>query len=345
MPLTRQTLGCAATVLLLCAAAALAAEPAANLLTLAKDPLLERALYRSPGRLINLKDIAPSGAVSVNIAWENHQGTTWYIEQQRGGADLVQAGVVLHDPRLIEQGLKILNWGFKLVGPDGGFPGTGDPHHSTSFFLEAASRSWLLLEEAGDLPHLQAIAAWKPKIGAIARWMIQPENVEKGRGAALDPYTHRFYVCAAGLAESAAITGDSAVRDYALYHAVDGLGRQEADGTNPEKGGFDVSYQAVGVVFASRYWTLCPEARTKAALAKMIQGALTKELTKIDAQGDVSLEGSTRVTSEVARSGKPKTMDYKMLVIALLNGEKVTGNRQFGAVAERIAQRQKWLGR
>src|SRR3954468_21434981 len=120
--------------------AALPAAPAPffnqgpDLLTLSTDPFLTKVLYEHSDRMVS--GVAPSGAISVNAQWENKEVTEWFIEQQRGGADLVQAGVLAHKDALIKQGIAAINWGFAHQGPQGDFPGTGDPLHSTSFFVE-----------------------------------------------------------------------------------------------------------------------------------------------------------------------------------------------------------------
>jgi hypothetical protein len=308
-----------------------------TLLSCAAERLLIETLYKSPHRLAG--GIAPDGAISVNADWESRGKTgVWYIEQQRYGADLLQAGVVLKDESLIDQGMKVLEWGFQQQAIDGSFPGVGDPHHSASFFLEAASRSVLLLEQARMEKYLAAAQTWKPKIAAMGRWLNRPEIAEKGRAKALDPYTHRFYLLAAGYSEAAAVTGEAEFQTWAHHYAVDGLSRQQPDGTNPERGGYDASYQGVGVMFASRYYLYCPDEATRTALKTMIAKALDKEMTKIDANGEVSLEGSTRTPLEKGRSGKQKTMDYKVLLMALALGGKITGDPRYQEAAERVAR-------
>lgn len=324
------------------AATAVAQAPAAagkkdTLLSTATDDLLIKTLYKVPHRLVS--NIAPNGAISMNGKWESSGKTgPWFIEEQRYGADLVQAGVVLKDDSMIGQGMKVLEWGFQQQAADGSFPGTGDPHHSVSFFLEAASRSALLVEQAHVEKYRAVVQAWKPKIAAMGRWLNRPEIAEKNKAKGLDPFTHRFYLLAAGYAEAAEFTGEADFQMWAHNYAIGGLGRQEPDGTNPERGGFDASYQAVGVLFASRYLLACPDEATRSALKKMIAKALDKDMTMIDANGEVSLEGSTRTPLETGRSGKPKTMDYKILLQALVFGVELTGEAKYREAAGRVGR-------
>ena len=51
------------------------------------------------------------------------------------------------------------------------------------------------------------------------------------------------------------------------------MGLQQADGTNPEKGGLDVSYQMVGVLMALRYLPVCGDAGLRARLRGTIRRA------------------------------------------------------------------------
>jgi hypothetical protein len=310
-----------------------------TLLSISSDPFLINTLYKDPTRMVH--GVAADGAIGVNADWEQDPTKPWYIEEQRYGADLIQVGLAKKDDSLIEQGITVINWGFDHEG-DGSFPGTGDPHHSISFFLEAASRSVILLQQANDPAHLAELKDWKGNIQKAADWMITPTVFPKNRAASMDPYTHRFFLCAAALGEAGVVTGASRFQDAALQLAQAGLPRQQPDGTDPEKGGFDVNYQAVGVLFATRYLLVCSDPPTQAQLRQLIAKALEKERTMISATGEVSLDGSTRITSENARSGKKKTMDYKTLAQALIFWSDLSGDASCREAAESIAQNKHW---
>ena len=306
-----------------CAAGFLAAQAAppapgsvgtVDLLTLASDPFLVEALYRQPKHLGSPGNA--TGAVSVNAQFEADGVTPWFIEQQRYGVDHVQAGVVLKKPDMVETGLRELGWGFAHQGPDGSFPGTGDPVHSTSFFLEAA-----------------------------ARWMANADTDPKKRVNALNPYTHRFFVRAAALGETAALTGDKALAQAAAAYAREGLTKQLPDGTNPEKGGFDVSYQMVGLTYAMCYYSVCGDPTLRAGLKTMAGKALASALPKVNADGTVSLEGSTRVGQEQSRSGVTKTLDMKNILTGLIFADRSLGDPQFRNTAQRIARGNGWIGK
>lgn len=311
-----------------------------DLLAVAGDPFLVSTLYRHPRRLGSTG--SATGAVTVNAQWEQDGVTPWFIEQQRYGVDHVQAGVVLGDTAMVETGLRVLEWGFARQGPDGDFPGTGDPVHSTSLFLEAAARSALLLGRSKEAAFQTKARELTPKIVAAAHWMARTDVDPRKRKSALDPYTHRFYVRAAALGQAGALTGDKALAEAAAAYAREGLALQLPDGTNPEKGGFDVSYQMVGVSFAMSYYRVCPDPALREGLKTMAGKALASALTKVGADGTISLEGSTRVGQEESRSGVTKTLDYKNMLLGLIFAERLLGDPRYREAAQRLARGHGW---
>ena len=314
------------------------APPGPSALALANDPILLQNLY-SPAKTGSggaTSDVAADGAVSVNAKWEAGQSSVWYIEEQRYGADLITKGVVRNDDSLINKGLAELNWGFARQGPAGDFPGTSDAFHSTSFFVEAAARAMLVLRQSGNAAYQGAVAQDTPKIEAAARWLMEPAVVAAGR-AGDAPYTHRRYMLAAALGETAALTGDQPMAAAAETYARTGLSEQTPQGVNPEKGGYDVSYQALGILLAARYDSVCPDPTLRAEIAQMIGKALNWELTKVDARGDVSAAGSTRTDKEYGPAGNLKTVNYPVIVEAFTAGAAITGNPTYEATAAKIA--------
>jgi hypothetical protein len=318
-------------------AAAQAQSP--SLLSISSDPLLVSTLYRSPKNMIN--GVAADGAISVNAEWEADPAKKWFIEQQRYGADLIQMGLALANDRMIDDGIRVINWGFQHEG-GGDFPGTGDPHHSISFFLEAAARSVILLREAGDERHLSRLQNWKRNLRNAAERFITPDVFPRDRSKVMDPYTHRFYLCAAGLGEAGSVLNDERLKMAALEMARAGLQLQEPDGTNPEKGGFDVNYQVVGAVFAIRYSLVCEDPSVRAQVGQMITVALNREKAAIGPDGSVDTGGSTRITNEESRSGRAKTMDYKMLAQGLVFWSDLSGEASDRDVAAAVARNRKW---
>jgi hypothetical protein len=314
--------------------------PPTSLYAVARNELLDRALYIKPDRIVS--HVASSGAVSVNGEWEHGRQKQFFIEQQRYGADLVQAGVMRKNQTLVEEGWRILAWGLARQGPDGGFPGTGDPFHSTSMFVEGAARALLLQRQSGSESAEEFVARYQPRVIAAAQWLMRPAVAEQGKKHN-QPYTHRRWILAAALGQAAALNGDRRMAQAAAEYAREGLALQRPDGINPEKGGSDSSYQGFGILLAERYYLVCPDPALRAEIRNMIERGLHWELTRVDGSGSVSTTGNSRVGKESGRSGAAKTVDYKSLLQAFTFGAALTGNQRYEKVAERIALGQKWL--
>jgi hypothetical protein len=319
-----------------------AAEQAGDftLLEAVKDPLLQKTIYRMEVEsLRRTPHFAADGAMGQNDKWERGAAPEWFIEGQRWGAESVQAGMVMNNDALVRQGWLVLDWGFSKQSKDSGFAGTGDPFHSVSLFVEGAARALLLMRESGDPKQARTVKKHAPALHAAALWLLRPEVVRKYDA----PYTHRRYILAAALGQTAAVVGDAALAQAAAAYARDGLQLQRTDGVNPEKGGYDVNYQMVGVLMAGRYYAVCDDAELRARIRTMIQRAGEFEMTKMDGKGVLSTEGSTRMGHEPGRGGKIKTVGYKEMLQAFLLASQITGDKRFRACAERIAVGQKWL--
>ena len=321
-----------------------------SLYDLANDPLLSQVLYSTPRRMAS--GIADSGAVGVNATWEAGQATTWYIEQQRYGADFVQAGLVRGDASLAAHGWKILDWGFARQASDGSFAGTGDAFHSTSMFVEAAARALLLEQQSGSGGSAAHLQSYGPKLEAAARWLTRADVAAKGDQYDA-PYTHRRWILSAALGETAAVLRGgpateaqlafaSNLEQRAASYARRGLALQTNDGINPENGGSDTSYQAYGSLMAERYCATCRSAADRDDVRAMIVRGLDWLSTKIDASGAVSTEDDARTGMEASRSGTIKTIDYKTMIQAFSVAATLTGNASYRTVARNLASGRGW---
>jgi len=277
------------------------------------------------------------GAMGANTKYEQGSADKWFIEGQRYGADLIQSGVAMNDRKMIAGGIRALDWGFQRQGADGSFPGTGDPYHSTSLFVEAAARGLLLLTDYDAAAYRDTIKRDTPKVRAAANWLTQPDIEDKGRRNAR-PYTHRRWVLASALSQSSVLTGDDGLMRSARDFAEDGLRLQQADGVNPEHGGSDTSYQAYGVLQAERYLIADPGGPLQGRVKGMITRALDWEVAHISDWGDVDESEDSRTGVEIARNGKVKKLDYVSLQQALTIGSSLTGDARYKAAARRVAR-------
>ncbi len=321
------------------------ADEGFSLLRWTSDPLEVAAFYHHPTKpfwQLAYPDIHEgSAAEGANFAFETGKSTKWFIEEQRGGTELVEAGVAQDDEALIDQGVRILDWGFARQNAQGGWD-CPDTFHSATFFVEAGARAALCLQHA-NLPKYQAkVADWTTHLRAAGSWMNRPETL------ASDPWfyqlTHRSYLTAAALAETAALTGDHALTATAEGMIKNALLVQWPDGVNPEKNGYDVGYQVAGLNYALRYLALAnPPPELRGPVTRMIARGMDFELTKLDASGTITTEGSTRMGHENSRSGVPKVVGYKPTMHALIGTSLLTGDQKYHDAATLIAHAQGFL--
>jgi hypothetical protein len=210
-----------------------------SMLTLIRDPLVVQAVHRRaaahPGTL------ASDGASTLSQEWVEGKRKDWFIENQRGGGDLIEAGVVLGNHKLVDTGLREFEWGYARQTKDGSFPESGDAFHSVSIFVLDTARALIVLREKRDdfpefIPRMEKMIA---HVGAAAEWLLQPRVLEAGKRHD-QPYTHRKWILAAALGEAAQLTGNQRMARVAADFAAEGIALQQDDGENPENGGFSI---------------------------------------------------------------------------------------------------------
>jgi hypothetical protein len=301
-----------------------------------RDPLLVQHVYPHDARTAAH---APAGGPgSVNADWQAGRRPDWFIEAQRAGGDWIQAGLLGGHPAAVRKGVDAIEWGFARQADDGSFPGTGDPYHSVSLFLEAAARAAIIARDVGPGASAVPVAAWRPRIGRSARWYLSPDVREKGWGGSLVPFGHRYFLRAEALALAGALEDDADLHAEAARYVKAGLALQRDDGVLPERDGFDLGYQAVALRSAGRHWFVCPDELVRRDLATLISASTDLFLDRIAEDGSLDLRDSSRHPHERARSGRAKTVSRGLLVEAFLLGRKVTGDERYGVLAARAAR-------
>jgi hypothetical protein len=276
---------------------------------------------------------APSGAMGVNRAFEAGQRPKPFVEDQRGAATLIQQGSATHRTDLVQEGWKALGWGFARQRPDCSFD-SGDAIHSAAMFLEAAGRAELInlnLPPAKRFPNKLKEAT---VCGARQLAALDPDRAPDLVRQA--PYSHRFFIRAAAIGLAAALEPDARLQRAAADTARRGIRAQQADGMSPERGGPDVGYQATGLVYAARYWSVCPDPQLKQELAAFVAKGADWLALRVRTDGSVDPEGSTRILAEKNRAGKIKAVPYGVVAEAFALAALVTGDGRFDMFAARI---------
>jgi hypothetical protein len=299
---------------------------------------MKKRVYQNPKR--TAADVAPDGAYGpVNIAWDKSHAGNWYVELQHTGFNAIAAGIAQNDTEAIERGLRILEWGFQQQRSDGSF-NCPDNFHSTSFFLEAAAHSCLLLQVSQFAERYRRHIDWmKPRIALTARWMTRPEV--EGPGLQHNKHlAHRFYLVAAALGESGVLLGDETLVNHSKEYIRMGVAVQDPSGFNPEGPGYDTSYHGIGMYFALVYYTVVADPKTQAEMFPMLKKGMLWLKSRILPDGSINGEGNTRTgpNAELSRSGKQKALDYLDVFRSFAYFGQITGDNSWLELADKVAE-------
>ena len=297
---------------------------------------LRSTAYAKPDKAAD--QVAPDGAYGpLNQGWEQGTKDHWLIEEQRYAIDAVIAGIAYHRQDLISRGEAIFDWGFRQERPDGSF-NCPDRFHSMSFFVEAAAHAALLLQASDMAAQNQRwVTEVAPKLRLAAYWMLAPKNA--GAGQAHDaPYTHRFYLDADALGETGVLVRDEGLVRASRDYVRRGIARQDPSGFNPEKGGSDTSYHAVGLLFAETYYTVVANDELRGEMQPMIARGLGWLASRVRTDGTVDQSGNTRTGfgQERGPQGNLKTMSYGSAYRASYYWATISGDPRWAAVAEQL---------
>lgn len=293
--------------------------------------------------------MSESGAVSVNIEWETGERERMFIEQQRYGADLIAAGLNRRDRVLLRQGILVINWGVQQQAQDGSFPQCADAVHSTSLFLEALTRAVRTIDAKPSHGRIcdqlgYDRDAWVSSAVRMSHWLIKADGETAKKD--LYPFSHRYFLRAVGLQRTSLLSKSNKqpfateARKYAHY----GVKSQRADGVLPERDGFDISYQALGMKYASQYTALAPGSGLRSKIANMFQHAVPLFQSRINEGGEVDLDDSTR-SAETGRSGRPKRFDRFNAMLAFTSGYQLTGDVAYRMLVQRLLRTRKQVSR
>lgn len=283
------------------------------------------------------KDFTPDGAHWLNADWEHGLRKNWFVEEQRYAMTPMICGVVQHRPELITAGFHTWDWTFDHADSDGGFSSSGDAFHSSSFFVESVAEVLTVLQQSPYADqYATQIQTYTAKLHRAANWMTTPTVWQKGTQLNT-PYTHRRYLVAAALGLTSNLTHDRHLELQAETEIHDGLQQQTPEGYNPEKGGFDSSYNAVGLLFAQRWLSIFPHSSLAPAVKQMLTRSIAWEATRVSSAGKVIADGNTRTNGqEAGRDGTTKTVSSGTVMQVFSYWGLLTNDPQWGDLAQKI---------
>ncbi len=302
-----------------------------------KSSLLAETFYRSPELL--LQQVSASGAMGVNRGWEAAVGKgEWFIDEQRFGNTLIGAGINRNRRELLDAGLRAFEWGFAQQLTDGGF-GSREPVVSTAYFVAAVAHSHWLLEAAGQAAAFQArLSSQRSQLARAALWLERIPAAELSREQ-LETHSSRQVVLGYALAMAGRVVDAASVARAGERRLLEAMQAQQPNGVLPERGGFDVHYQAEALVYLLRGIDHAVTAGVRRELEGRILRALGWLETRIGRDGSIQTAGSTRTGShpERDRTGQPRRVSLAPVVRAFGLARYVFAEPRYEALARRIA--------
>lgn len=307
--------------------ASTATSPPTSLVSLLRQPLVATAYGPRPnGSLVD------NGAAGSNIVHDRDGSGALHIDEQRIVGDYVTASLLHAQPRYAQRGWVAARWGFGRQNADGSFGGA-DAVHGSTMFIEAVLRALLIeLESNQTSAGADLLPSAMRGVRSLAR--RNPDTDPELQRSV--PLTHRFWIKAALMEQASQLSGEVSLSAIATDYANRAIAQQTADGIYPERGGYDVGYQATGIVYATRYWIYCDDAAQRARVAASVARGLRWLGQRVDADGRVDSSGSRRIGVERTWTGRIKGMPYGLVAEAFAAGAAITGDRVNADIAARI---------
>ncbi|GGC58238.1 hypothetical protein [Chelatococcus reniformis] len=297
------------------------------------DPVINAALGPTPRVPDNF-----TGAFALNHDFEEGRRSEPLFYQQRVGGRWVQLGLVRNDPSLRHAGWRALEWGFNLQRPDGSFDDNPGSVLGTVSIVENGGLGLLAERQLGLKSDGEALLG---KLTKSAQYVAALDfRTHKGIRV-FSRYTHRYWVTASALGMVAELNDDEVLRAKAYFYARAGGAKQAPDGINPEGGGYDIGYQAVGLISAARFYTVCQDPAMRELVRAMLLKGAAWLAGFVRDDGSIDAGHSTRVLVESNRRGGLKRLPPLQVASALAWSALITGRREFRSAAERIVAAQR----
>ncbi len=278
-----------------------------------------------------LDALAGSARPSADGATSSNRGHYLDVEFQRATDRAIPKAIVKHDRQALLLSLRIAEYSFDHQNPDGSFqynrPGgtttkSGKPAPwaepaAAAFFLEDFGHTMLLLSESSWFMHDDSVRdlrgrfnALRPKENSALTWLLGQQDALRTDSNATNRifmYGAAFYLNSRALSRTDGVSAGAAFINEALS-------RQRPDGTFPELGGFDSSYQAVSLYLTQiLYLQADPnDSALRTALWSAIQSGMAREKANLLPSGEMSTQGNTRVTGYVGNRQHIDSLDVNL---------------------------------
>ncbi|MEM6347781.1 MAG: hypothetical protein AAF927_28085 [Bacteroidota bacterium] len=288
------------------------------------------------------------GAMGRNVAGYFH------VRFQMGLAPFADYVMDVEDTALLDQLMTAIEYSFAHQLPAGNFellipddlqdlpaPTEGDMASGVAFFSSALGSALLSMQESdwfqADETAKARLDKLKPAIQALLDYLKQQEAVLFAYDAEAP---NRLLFDAMAFYSLGRYLDDEPARKMGLEYAKAALAERHPQGYFLEKGGWDTSYQGVGLENGFRLLAfLLPDEPFREELFASLSCATNWQASRILSMGEISLAGNQRVfPGGEAFLGNEKQIAYKSTVVAFFYLHHFTGDDAYRRFAERIIE-------
>gem|GEM_PF-704997 len=277
---------------------------------------------------------ASNGAYLDNVKASRHR---WFIEDQRyGGVDLI-GGILHRDRSLLNTGIRMFDFGLDREARDGSFPGSLGLFHGPAMFLADAGPAFILLKNwraAKSFLGPRGLRHLNWEIGRlhdasrhlVHAWYHRSGHIDDGSKE------DRFFEAAIALGSVGYLVGDHSLVQKSEVYAREGMRMTRSNGVMPENHGHDSSYQALGLVYATRYLQLMTGQKLFAPLRRDVALGERWLLSRVRRDGSVDRAGDDRTgpgCPEHTNAGACKSVNYQAVASALVRWGVIDKSRTY----------------
>jgi hypothetical protein len=290
---------------------------------------------------------APDGAVG------NNRNGFIQVGLQNQSSWIVPKALVEKDSTDLARAVRIIAYGFAHELPNGGFqfsvgssgsaPTELSKEGSAAFFLADVGESLALVKESTWFQSAPETASERSTLAklmpsyhlAVDDLVAHASTLASDQGA-----VNRTFICSNAFGFAGTLLNDSAAAAQSRSFVDNAIARQLPDGTFPESGGFDSSYQGVSIFLSQVRFANLQDGAERARLWHAIELAVTRERSAIAGDGTVSTEGNTRISEGGEKLfGVSKTVDGRAVTLGLLFYGILAGASDAKAQAIQVAHK------
>jgi hypothetical protein len=300
-----------------------------------------------------IEKLASSNAPNINGAMSNNINAYFSVRFQIGISNLADYAIDVQNTTALEKVIKSIEYSFQYQLANGDFqlvippntnyptPSEGDLASGNAFFLSSLGLALLALEESAyynstpNISFKNRIEILRPKIQTALNYLTTKNSV-------LQVYDkdapNRLFFDAVAFYSLGKWLNDTSGRVIGLNFAQLGISKKSPKGYFLENGGWDSSYEGVGLSVGFKFLSILNSNETiKQPLWDCLSCGTNWLKSRILPSGEISTQGNTRVFPGGEQFlGTPKTVAWKSTLLSLFTMKYLSGVDEYAVIANKV---------